>query len=276
MVDEPTAPALSYSNGKEYLRSPAHYKRAVERRVDRHDFDFGNAVHARVLGVGTEIVAVPDELLASNGALSTKAAKEFVEEARQQGKVALKSGIVTAVERCAAAVSEHAEAARWLRIPGESEIPLTALDPEFGVVLRGRIDRLPHPVEGARTFPIDLKTTNNATERNVRRVVADLHYDLQAAIYRRLIELTRGDTTGPMVQIYVETEAPYAVNVFELSHEDVIEAGRRKFEFIMREHRACIEADEWPATSAEYPEGMRVLTPAIWYLDSTLDLLEAS
>ncbi|WP_434080869.1 hypothetical protein [Sanguibacter sp. Z1732] len=28
-------PALSYSTGKEYLRSPAHYKRALSHRVDK-------------------------------------------------------------------------------------------------------------------------------------------------------------------------------------------------------------------------------------------------
>jgi hypothetical protein len=53
-------------------------------------FDIGSAVHSLVLGTGYEAVVIPADLLATNGAISTTAAKAFVADARDKGLIPLK------------------------------------------------------------------------------------------------------------------------------------------------------------------------------------------
>jgi hypothetical protein len=264
-------PALSYSLGKAYLRSPAHYLYALHNRTERAEFDFGHAVHAKVLGIGMDIAVIPADILASNGATSTKAAKEFLEEARAAGKVPLKAEVVARVDAAAEAVLGNATARRYLELDGAPEVSLFATDPETGVPMRGRIDYLPHRSDGRRTFPIDLKSTTNASTDKIRRHVGDYHYDVQAAMYRRLIELARGDATGPMIQIYVEVDPPHGVNVVQLAHEEWVKGGNAKLDHILRRHAECVAANHWPA----YPAGTHPIEPLPWYLDQAYSYEDA-
>jgi len=264
-------PALSYSTGKEYLRSPAHYRHAVTHRKERSEFDFGHIVHALVLGVGMDFIAIPEDLLASNGAVSTKAAKEFVADARAAGIVPLKAEAIADANAAANAVLTHPEARRYLDLPGAAEVSLFATDPAFGVEVRGRVDWLPDARPGKRTFPVDLKTTSNASPAKVARTIVDYHYDVQAALYRRLIHLVRGDDVGPMVQIYVETDEPYGVSVVQLAHEDWIGVGDIKLNAILARHAECLRTNTWPG----YPATTQILTPPGYYL-AELDRIEVA
>lgn len=265
-------PWLSYSLGKEYLRSPAHYLHALHNRVEKAEYDFGHAVHALVLGTGMDVVEIPENVLSKSGTIGTDAARAFIKEARAAGNVPMKAADAARANAAADAVLMHPTARRYLELDGAPEVSLFATDPETGVNIRGRLDYLSHKVDGARTFPIDLKTTTNATAEKIRRTIADFHYDVQAAMYRRLIELTRGDSTGPMVQIYVETDPPHGVQVVQLAHEEWIEGGTTKLDHILRTHAACVAANEWPA----YPAGTHAIQPAPWYLDQAYQYEEIS
>jgi hypothetical protein len=260
-------PALSYSTGKHYLRSPAHYLHALNNRKERKEFDFGHAVHGLVLGTGMGIVEIPESVLATNGAVSTTAAKEFITNARADGKVPLKTDVFEKVRACAGAVLTNAEARQYLELDGAPEVSLFAKDPETGVEIRGRIDYLPFGLE--RTTPIDLKTTINATPRKIVRAIVDFDYDLQAAMYRHLVHLSRGDDVGPMVQIYVETEAPFGVQVVPLLDEGWIRGGDHKLQTILARHAECLESGTWPS----YESAPLILAPPIWYLND-LDLYD--
>ncbi|MGC0144434.1 PD-(D/E)XK nuclease-like domain-containing protein [Pseudactinotalea sp. Z1732] len=262
-------PALSYSTGKEYLRSPAHYKRALSHRVDKPAFDMGHAIHKVILGKGGQMVEIPADILSKNGALSTAEAKAFVAEQREAGNIPLKAGQIMQAHAAAAEVLGNADARRYLDLPGEAEVPLFATDPATGVEIRGKVDYLPHKVKGARTFPVDIKSTADASPEAVRRTISNLHYDLQAAMYRRLIELARGDRTGPMVQIWVEVEPPYGVLVVQIAHEDWIEGGNRKLDLILARHAEALRTGNWHA----YPPGTHALAPPGFYLPG-IDYLE--
>lgn len=262
-------PALSYSTGKHYLRSPAHYLHALHNRKERKEFDFGHAVHGLVLGTGMGVVAIPESLLASNGAVSTTAAKEFVAATRADGNVPLKIEVYEKVRACAGAVLMNTEARELLEVDGQPEVSLFATDPETGVEIRGRVDYLPAAVGLERTKPIDLKTTINATPRKIVRAIVDFDYDLQAAMYRHLVHLTRGDEMGPLVHIYVETEAPYGVQVVPLVDEGWIRGGDLKLRTVLELHAECVESGTWPA----YDDGQLILAPPIWYL-TDLDLYD--
>lgn len=259
-------PALSYSTGKEYLRSPAHYKHAIENRVEKKAYDVGHAIHALVLGKGAEIVEIPHDTY------RTKAAQEARDAAYAEGKTPLKTAELAPVQAAAEAVLANADARKFLELDGEPEVSLFATDPETGIDIRGRVDWLPHAVKGRRTFPVDLKSTNNASPAEVRKTINKFHYDVQASLYRHLIELARGDETGPMVQIYVEPDAPHGVSVVQIAHEDWIEGGTRKLRQILRRHAECVKTGVWPS----YPAGVHAIEPPGWYLNDIYDLEEAS
>lgn len=120
-------PALSSSIAKLMLRSPLHAFTAHPRLnpewgpVEKKTFDIGRAAHRAVLGRGSDYVAIPDGLLASNGAASTKAAKEWIEDARERGLTPLKA----LEDEREAAAAELAESAREL---GPRDLVATGLE----------------------------------------------------------------------------------------------------------------------------------------------------
>lgn len=257
-------PALSYSTGKHYLRSPAHYLHALNNREEKKEFDFGHAVHGLVLGTGMGIVEIPAKVLASNGAVSTTAAKTFIAEARADGKVPLKTVEFERVTACAEAVLRNTAARELLEQDGAAEVSLFATDPDTGVEIRGRLDYL----TGLK--PIDLKTTTDATPRKIVRAITDFDYDLQAAMYRHLVHLTHGGAAvEPMTHIYVETSAPHGVQVIPLADEGWIRGGDRKLRTVLERHAECVANDSWPG----YESGALYLAPPIWYL-TDLDLYD--
>ena len=260
-------PALSYSTGKEYLRSPAHYLWAREHRTERAAFDFGHIVHTDILGTGMAAVEIPESVLSATGGTNTKAAKAFIKAARDEGKVPMKSADIARAQNTIAAVKGNADAMRYLSLPGRAEVPLMAADPVTGVELRGRLDYLTDPMRSGRVIPVDVKTCDDASPAGIRRAIVNFHYDLQGAVYRRLIRLALDQRPAPMVFIFVETKPPHGVNVVQLSHEAWITGGQWKLRTILDLHAQCLAANEWPA----YPAGTHAIEPPGWYL-SQLDI----
>lgn len=267
-------PALSYSTGKEYLRSPAHYKEAVENRVEKAEYDYGHAAHKYVLGKGGEIVEIPAEVLSKSGSVGTDAARAFLAKARAAGQVPLKAHEIAAAKQLADAVREDPDARSLLDQPGRAEVSLFATDPETGVEIRGRLDWLPDPRKGHRVFPVDLKTTSDASPLKVRKTLDDFDYDLQAAWYLHLLRLAGRDDMGPFCFIFAEKTRPHGVFTIQVSHEDWLTGGEVKLRHVLRRHAACLESGRWP----NYPPGIHAIEPPGWYLDrlDRLDLEDAS
>src|SRR5450759_696192 len=97
------SPGLSSTGMKWLLRSPKHYRQNMDHRIEKAAFDLGHAVHAKVLGVGMGVAVIPAEMLASNGAASTKEAKAFIADARALGYVPAKADLVCKVNMIAEA-----------------------------------------------------------------------------------------------------------------------------------------------------------------------------
>src|SRR5665647_1017828 len=136
------SPGLSSTGMKWLLRSPKHYRQNMDHRVEKAAFDLGHAVHAKVLGVGMGVAIIPEDLLASNGAASTKDAKEFIAVSRAAGLVPVKADLVAKVDAIAEAVLANPKAHALLSLDGDTEVSLFADDPDTGVHMRGRIDYL--------------------------------------------------------------------------------------------------------------------------------------
>lgn len=263
--------ALSASGMKHILKSPKQYRHYIDHPSTRSEFDFGHAVHGEVLGVGQPLVEIPADLLASNGAASTTAAKEFMADVRDSGGIPLKRAVIDQVSRCAAAVRANPKAAWLLGLPGESEVEYMMTDPDTGVTIKSRLDRSAILPDG-RPINIDLKTTSDVRLAKLRRHIEDMGYDIQSEVYREQLRVANpGKTVAPTHLIFVEVDEPHEVRVIQLAHEDWINGGRVKMRRAINTYAACLASGEWPgADDSEGPA--EALAPHGYYLtDITLE-----
>lgn len=256
-------PGLSATGMKAILRSPAHYRQKIDHRVEKAAFDFGHAVHAKILGVGMDVAVIPDEVLASNGAASTKAAKDFIADARANGLVPVKADTIAEIDAIAEAVLAHPKASPLLALPGDPEVSLFGNDPETGVPLRGRIDYLARVADDL-VVNVDLKTTNDASRLKVSRTIADFGYDIQSEAYKHLLRIN-GLDPAPTHLIFVEKDPPHEVRVVQLAHPDWIDVGRTLMRRAIDRYAACIATDTWPGDD-DTPGEADVIDPPGFYL----------
>lgn len=199
--------------------SPATFKYAqTHPQKPKAVFDLGTAAHAKALGVGAETVAIPEKLLAINGAASTKEAKQFIADARSEGKTPLKQEVVDTVDAMCEALLAHPEAAPFFEQEGQAEMSVFATDPDTGVELRCRFDFLPNFIE-EDPWHFDLKTARSAEYEAFCKATAEHGYDVQQEHYLHTYALASGDPTARMKFIVVESEPPHLVNVHELALE---------------------------------------------------------
>lgn len=236
----------------EFGGTPAKFKYRQGREYTSAAFDVGKAVHAEVLGVGARAVAYPEELLASNGAASTKAAKEWADEVRANGDIPMKAAELRPVYGMAEAVLANPTARALFELPGHREVSVfSEID---GVPVRARFDALTDETPTGR-FGIDLKTTADSARGDVfTKTVAKFGYHLQEQWYR--------DTLGEDIRfafVVVETTAPYLVAVHELglAYKDM---GKTLGRVARNVYRECEQSGRWPG----HPEEVQTLEPPIW------------
>lgn len=257
--------SLSHSGGKKLLppSAPALFKHERDHgRPPKKEFDFGHAAHALVLGVGAEIVVVEAEIW------NTKAVKAQVEAIRAEGKVPLKPSAMAAVTAMAAALRQHPVAAALLAEGrGVAEASLFARDPATNVMLRGRLDHLPHPSDG-RLIVTDYKSTVCAEPGAFGRSAAAYGYPSQHAWYVDLaLALALADDVA-MVFIAQEKEPPYLVSVVELEPE-AVRAGRERNRRAIETYLRCRTEDRWPG----YADEVALARVPRWYLYETEDVI---
>lgn len=234
--------SLSYSGAKKMLESPARFRWEREHRVFKKAFDLGHAAHDLVLGVGASIVEIPEDILAKNGAVSTKDAKAFVDEARQAGQVPLKADDMAVIRAMAEQLSTHPIASRLLR-DGTPEQSVFFRDAETSAMLRGRADWLTTIPSGP--VIVDYKTTaRSAAPSHFRWEARDFRYHMQDVWYREGFEAVTGDPHA-FLFIVQEKEAPYLVSVVEIDDESRLDAAH--LNRVARDlYVECMTTGEWP------------------------------
>jgi hypothetical protein len=275
-ADPAPAPSLSSTLARLILaKSPLHAWTAHPRLnpawepVEKKTFDIGRAAHRAVLGRGGDYVAYPTELLASNGAASTKEAKAWAEEARASGFTVLKADEVDQIGDMADAVQRQL-AAMGIRLdPARSE--MVALAEIDGVWCRAMIDNAP---ADPRLPLYDLKTTTDASPEALAKTIASYGYDLQAAHYLAVWKAATGEDRKFRI-VFVEKEAPYGVSVAELyrkpgdeadwfDHADALAAQARRI------WGECLTSGKWPC----YPARVAVIGAPGWHLTKMEDRAE--
>lgn len=256
-------PELSSTEARLILDSPAKYRWKKDHPplvTPSKKFDLGSAIHSKVLGTGYEVAVIPDEILSSNGAISTSAAKAFVADAREQGLVPLKREDFEPIDIQAEAVFAHPTARPLLEQAGAAEVSLFARVDDVDV--RARFDFLPEQGE-RRRIAVDLKSARDASPRGFTRSIADYGYDVQRQWYLDALDAI----TGPMpaglepelVFIAVEKEPPYLVGVYQLPTMWT-EMGRVKAKRARALYAECVASGVWPGYSPE----VQLLSPPTW------------
>lgn len=275
-------PGLSSTGAKTILKSPAHFQHYIAQpQKPKSAYDVGSAVHSKVLGVGAQVTVYPDgtgdetfafgdeeltNVLATNGAASTKAAKAFEDHARASGLIPLKRNAFDEINAIAESVLANPTARKLLEA-GDPEVSMFCDDPTTGVPLRGRLDWL-----GRRIA--DLKTTSGeASEEEFGKDAFKLGYDIQFAHYEHIYHTITGDTL-PYLWIVVETNAPYLTNVHVLGNDEILMARRRAQEARERYARG-LETGRWPGYRNRGGSAIGILRAPAWNVNQFIDEFES-
>lgn len=256
-------PELSSTEARLLLDSPAKYRWKKDNPplvAPSKKFDVGSAVHAKVLGVGYEVAVIPDEVLASNGAASTSAARAFIADAREQGLVPLKQADMAPIVGMAEAVLAHPTARALLSQPGASEVSVFGTDPVTGVECRTRFDFLPDPSE-TRLVAVDLKTTVDASKRGFENSAARYEYPVQRAWYLDALSWVADVRDPEMLFVVVEKEPPYLVGVYQVPSVWA-EKGHTAAAHARNLFKTCTESGVWPGL----PEQVVLLDEPTWHV----------
>jgi hypothetical protein len=259
-------PALSSTEARLIItETPADYRWKKDNPplvAPSKKFDVGSAVHSKVLGTGYEAVEIPADLLASNGAVSTTAAKEFIAETRAAGKIPLKAAEFEPITAQAEAVLAHPGARQLFAQPADAEVSVFATDPETGIEVRGRFDFLPS--ESTEYAPsrvaVDLKTARDASPNGFTKSIASYYYDVQRAWYLDALRWVTGEE-AEMVFVAVRKEPPYLVGVYQLP-TIWRQMGEEKARQARRIYAECVESGEWPG----YSDEVQLLSPPNWVI----------
>lgn len=246
--------SISYTGMKEILKSPAHYRYYVdEPREEKPAFDYGQIVHALVLGTELEVVELPFS------DYRTKAAREARDDVYAAGLTPVKEGELEPMQAVAEAVLAHKTARALFEAEGPTEFSMFAPDPDTGVWVRGRADKVSQ--WDNQTVLVDLKTTAEAgPDEFNRKGIAGLGYYLQAHVYSWLYEQTRADAPRPeMLFVAVSKNRPHLVSVnrLHLAYDDL---GRMAMRRALDIYRACTVFDSWPG----YGDNVHELQPPMW------------
>lgn len=261
--------SLSYSGMKHLLKSSAHYKHYVDsERVEKKAFDEGHVVHALVLGQPLPLAIYPEKILASNGAASTTAAKEFTADAYASGLIPMKQKDFDPLKEIAEAVLADPQGRALFETDLPAELSMFARDKESGVLLRGRIDKLAD--DDGMPLLVDLKTCQDADPDIFRKDIARFGFYLQSAVYSHIWHLIHPDTPPPVMHLVaVSKTKPHlvSVHVMDWEYDDL---GKSHMRTAIDRYKRGMETGEWPG----YPAVVNEQAPFVWQLDDIEEELE--
>lgn len=234
--------SISITRLKELRRSPQHFQHALEHPRESEAMTVGIATHVAVLEPERFLkeFAIWDRKTDTgrNAPRNGKWWEAFQLEHKGQTILTEDEGIV-ALE-IAKAVRFDAIANKYLSV-GDPEASL-----EWEIVggrpAKGRVDWLT-TYEGA-PWIVGLKTSRDCRHFQFGSQAAKLGYHLQWAWYHDGFEAITGKSPH-MVEIVVESEAPYAVATY-LIPNDIIEQGREEYQRLLVTLAECEAAGEWP------------------------------
>jgi hypothetical protein len=229
-----SGPGISCTGLKKIAVSPAHFKRGEFKQTAA--MAMGSATHSAILepeSFAKQYVTLPagkdrrsaeyKSLCASHGTDNVLVSADSLQIGAMQS-----------------AVRTNPVANKWLyQEPGRNELSVYAKDPETGVLVRCRFDRLLD-----RGFSPDLKTTTDASPRGFSNAIAKYGYAFQAAFYLDTYFWATGQKLSGFGFVAVESKPPYNVMCYRLDDES-IEIGRYQYRQALIKYAECLESGVW-------------------------------
>ena len=228
-------------------RSPLHYwaGKLAPNRTEREETPamfMGSAVHCAILEPDRFAV---DYRVATTDNKRLKAWQDFKKECEADGAFPLTPAEFDQLEAIQMAVYDHPVANYLLTQPGRSELSAFGTDPETGMAIRCRYDRL-----NDDGVIIDLKKTVDASPAAFAKSAATYRYHVQDAFYSDVYAAVAGVPAKAFLFIAVEEKAPHAVAVYRLRPADV-EIGRMLYQHDMQALIRCQADEYWSAYGEE-------------------------
>lgn len=260
-------PSISNSGIKQILADPAEYWRKSALNPDRvkgeskRHFNIGTSAHLLFLEPDTVnglVSVVPSDILASNGAMSTKAAKEFKAKQEELGRTVITENEWNMVCDMADVLADNEIVARAL---AETDIEQSLFwrDEETGVWLKTRPDTMPR--ESGR-YIVDYKTTDFEDIASwERQATADTRLDIQAASQLWGCKAAAGIEAKGVLYIVQSKKPPHRVALrFVHAGSLLHEIGRVDLRTGINSFAHCWETGEWPSPWDDVKE----LNPPDW------------
>jgi exodeoxyribonuclease VIII len=231
------------------LRSPAHYRYAPKRESTRA-MEIGTALHCAILEperFATDYMLLR-EVTDRRASAYKDACKVWSAERVLTGTEADKVAGMQESARC------NPHLAEYLSAPGRCELSVFAIDPETGVLVKCRFDKMLDCGPA-----VDLKKTQDI--REFGRSVANYGYHMQAAFYMDVYQWATGETLPGFLFAAVEEQTPHASAPLVLDDE-ALGIGRQLYRKALNEYAECLHNDEWPGIAGE----PQVVQLPSWYM----------
>jgi hypothetical protein len=225
---------------------------AVEKEPSKA-LNMGTAAHLILLEeheVAKRIAVIPLDMLASNGAASTKAAKEFIAARQMAGQTVLKPSEWKIIEDMRRAVGQHPYARRALAKGRFEQSIFWKTHDNF--YLKTRPDFMPmHDGQ----YIVDYKTCA-ALEKWDRQAVLDLRYDIQSVTQMAGVYVASGVQPKGVLYIVQEKDPPYEVAMRALSIDDIttraiLDNAKIEVQRACDLISACLDTGQWPSKWSE-------------------------
>ena len=244
------AAGISKSGLDLILRSPAHYRFSEKREATRA-MEIGTALHCAIL---------EPERFAADYMLLREVTDRRASAYKEACKVWSAERVLTGTEADRVAgmqesVLSHPVLGRFVKATGRCELSVFATDPETGVLVKCRFDKLLDA-----KLAIDVKKTQDL--RDFGKSVANYGYHMQAAFYTDVWKWATGEDLDGFMFAAVEEQMPHASAMITLDDE-AIDIGRMEYRKALNTYAECFERDEW---NGIYQELAPVQLPS-WYIN---------
>ncbi|VEJ54587.1 PD-(D/E)XK nuclease-like domain-containing protein [Pragia fontium] len=194
----------------------------------------GTAIHAALLEPNVfERDFILDETINSR---ASKAYKELAEVANEE--FIFIGNEVETINRMIEASKLNEDFMDYMNTPGKSEVSMFTTCPETGLKLKCRFDRISDHL----SYPLDVKSCNDASERGFSVAFGKFHYHVQAAFYLYVLKLVTGRDLNQFCFFAQENKPPYRNCMYYIG-EDSLELGRKTMMTALYKLKACVDGD---------------------------------
>tara|TARA_R100000808_G_C2143531_1_gene151314 strand:- start:177 stop:1055 length:879 start_codon:yes stop_codon:yes gene_type:complete len=251
--DYHAAPGASASRLNHLARSPAHLRHAIDNpTTPTRAMIVGSATHSAILEphlFDDEWACLPDgdgrskEVRQARAELAESFSDDRILKPAEHAMVVGMRDSVLSHETCASLLENC-----------QTEVSAFWHNPEFDVPCKSRIDALPDTNSQFGRAIVDIKTTQDASDRAFSRNLYERGYFRQAAHYLNGVNYLEGYEDGEpnrqernrFIFICVERSAPYCVAVYELDAE-ALSVGRTHLRHLLAKWKHCFFYNHWPA-----------------------------